>query len=169
VLLSAQGPRDSRLEVIHPAVLHARRSSGARSATLALGRGRITRACFLRWFPSAIPNLVVSSPTVSELYWGKKALHKIPNLAPHLGRSTHRVHAYAPAARARAPCRHELFANTKGCTEIVMGSSAVDFLINYFRGHDLIESKGLHHSRVPIVERRRNLFAVLFRLTQELL
>eukprot|EP01043_Picozoa_sp_COSAG02_P066140 COSAG02_NODE_10200_length_1996_cov_3.594623_2_plen_98_part_00 len=59
--------------------------------------------------------------------------------------------------------------NTKGCTEIVMGSRAVDFLINYFRRHDLIESKGLDYSRVPIVERRRNLFEVLFRLTQELL
>jgi hypothetical protein len=62
-----------------------RRSSGASAASLALGRGRITWACFLRWFPSAIPNLVVSSPAVSELYWGKKALHvcpKIANLGP---------------------------------------------------------------------------------------
>eukprot|EP01043_Picozoa_sp_COSAG02_P048149 COSAG02_NODE_4698_length_5082_cov_4.415412_2_plen_1410_part_00 len=61
-------------------------------------------ACFSRSFPSAIPNLMVSSPTVSELYRGKKALHvcpKIPNLAPHLGRSTH-THARDDDARARA-------------------------------------------------------------------
>ncbi len=58
---------------------------------LALQRGRITCAIFLRWFPRAMPDLVVSSPAVSELYWGEKALHvrpKIANLGPRLGRST---------------------------------------------------------------------------------
>ncbi len=67
-------------------------SSGASAASLALGRGRIMCGRFLRWIPRAILNLVASSPAVSELYWGKKALHvcmKIANLAPQLGRSTH--------------------------------------------------------------------------------
>jgi hypothetical protein len=68
-----------------------RRCSGASAASLALGRGRIMCGRFLRWIPRAIPNFVASSPAVSELYWGKKALHvcmKIANLGPRLGRST---------------------------------------------------------------------------------
>jgi hypothetical protein len=52
-----------------------RRYSGASATTLALGRGRIMCGRFLRLIPRAIPNLVASSPAVSELYWGKKCLH----------------------------------------------------------------------------------------------
>jgi hypothetical protein len=47
-------------------------------------QGRIMLGILLRRFPGAIPNLVASSPAVSELYWGEKALHvcmKIANLA----------------------------------------------------------------------------------------
>jgi hypothetical protein len=85
-----------------------RHCSGASAVTLAVGRGRTTRACFLRWFPSAIPNPVVSSPAVPELYWGKKALHvcpKIPNLAPHLGRSS-TLRMCATRYCACAACMH---------------------------------------------------------------
>jgi hypothetical protein len=48
-----------------------RRCSGTSAATLALGRGHTVRACFSRWTPRAIPNLVASSPAVSKLYWGE--------------------------------------------------------------------------------------------------
>ena len=56
-----------------------------------------------------------------------------------------------------------LDAKAKWCTEIIMGKATLDFLYDYFRGHGLIGSKGVT-DKVPVEERRRNLFQVLVRL-----
>eukprot|EP01043_Picozoa_sp_COSAG02_P029670 COSAG02_NODE_1858_length_10636_cov_6.878333_1_plen_231_part_00 len=88
-------------------------------------KGHIVCGRFLRWIPRAIPNLVASSRAVSELYWGKKALHvcmKIANLGPRLGRSTLRVrHLKIRCGRGADTIRQR---TASGCTWADGGAAA---------------------------------------------
>ena len=60
-----------------------------------------------------------------------------------------------------------LAARSVSCTEMIMSQGAIGFLYAYFKGHLLISTKGVNGG-VQVLERRRNLFRVLFRLANML-